>query len=145
MTESELDSRAWMPLIFGWVTKRDLLQAVIIHNVAEYWKLWLRTGKHAAAPSAAAVQLRLNFMMRFMPATMNRDLAAKQPFTMVWNFEGPGGGAWTLSVANGRCTVSPTDASPADLRITMKPENFHKLVAHMAPPPLLMLTGQMKV
>jgi putative sterol carrier protein len=33
----------------------------------------------------------------------------------------------------------------ADLRITMKPENFHKLVAKMTPPPLLMLTGQMKI
>jgi len=27
----------------------------------------------------------------------------------------------------------------------MKPENFHKLVAKMTPPPLLMLTGQMKI
>jgi hypothetical protein len=27
----------------------------------------------------------------------------------------------------------------------MKPENFHKLVAKMTPPPILMLTGQMKI
>jgi len=33
----------------------------------------------------------------------------------------------------------------ADLQITMKPENFHKLVSKMIPPPLLMLTGQMKI
>lgn len=145
MTERDLDRRTWIPLIFGWATAREVLQMVIIHNVAEYWKLWLRTGKHAPAPSPAAVHLRLDFMMKFMPASMNRELAARTPFTMVWNFDGPGGGAWTFVVSNGRCTVSESMAPRADLTITMKPENFHKLVAKMTPPPLLMLTGQMKV
>lgn len=32
MTDADLDERAWMPLIFGWSTKRGLLQACIIHN-----------------------------------------------------------------------------------------------------------------
>ena len=32
-----------------------------------------------------------------------------------------------------------------DLMITMKPETFAKLTAKMTPPPLLMLTGQMRV
>ena len=145
MTERDLDDAAWMPLIFGWTTKRGLLQACIIHNVAEYWKLWIRTGKRRPAPSPAAVHLRLDFMMRFMPASMNQELAAKKPFVMTWNFDGPGGGAWTFNVANGSCTVTDTAEPSANLRITMKPENFHKLVANMSPPPMLMLTGQMKI
>lgn len=145
MTESDLESRAWMPLIFGWSTKRGLLHALIIHNVAEYWKLWIRTGQHGPLPSPAAVHLRLNFMMRFMPASMNRELAAVTPFTMVWNFVGPGGGPWTLIVANGRCLVSNAESAAPNLRITMKPENFHKMVANLTPPPILMLTGQMRV
>jgi hypothetical protein len=90
MSEQELDSKAWMPLIFGWVTARDLLQAIIVHNVAEYWKLWLRTGKHAPAPSPAAIHFRLNFMMAFMAKTVNKELAARKPFTVVWNFDGAG-------------------------------------------------------
>jgi hypothetical protein len=145
MTDDDLDQRAWMPLIFGWSTKRGLLQACIIHSVAEYWKLWIRTGQHAPQPSPAAVHLRLNFMMHFMPASMNRDVAAVTPFTMVWNFVGPGGGPWTLSIANGRCTVSNTEAPAPNLRITMRPENFHKMVANLTPPPILMLTGQMRI
>jgi hypothetical protein len=144
MTEADLDAKAWMPLIFGWCTKRDLIQAIVVHNVAEYWKLWIRTGKKAPAPSPSAVHFRLSFMMKLMPASMNKTLAQK-PFTMVWNFTGPGGGSWTFSVANGACTVSESAAASSDLSITMLPENFHRIVAKMTPPPLLMLTGQMKV
>ena len=146
MTEADLDRRVWMPLIFGWITAREVYGAIIAHNVAEYWKLWLRTGKRGPAPSPSAVHYRLDFMMNFMPVSMNRELAAKKPFTMVWNFEGAGGGTWTFNVADGKCTVRENAAPPrADLQITMKPENFHKLVAKMTPPPLLMLTGQMKI
>lgn len=145
MTDADLDRKAWMPLIFGWVSARDVLQAAIVHNVAEYWKLWIRTGQKAPAPSPAAVHLRLDFMMRFLPATLNRDLAARTPFTVTWNFDGPGGGMWTFRVRDGKCTVTEGPADKSDVMITMKPETFHKLVAKMTPPPLLMLTGQMKV
>jgi putative sterol carrier protein len=144
-TETDLDGRCWMPLIFGWATARDTLQAIIVHNVAEYWKLWLRTGKRGPAPSEAAIHLRLGFMMGFLPMTLNKELAAKKSFTLTWNFDGPGGGAWTFRVADGKCVVSESPASDADLTITMKPENFHKLITKMTPPPLMMLTGEMKV
>jgi hypothetical protein len=145
MSEADLDDRAWMPLIFGWAPARSVAQAAVVHNVAEYWKLWLRTGRKTPAPSPSAVHVRLDFMMRFMPVSMNRELAARTPFVAVWNFDGPGGGAWTFRVRNGQCSVSEELASPADVTITMKPETFHKIVAKMTPPPLLMLTGQMKV
>lgn len=145
MTDADLDRQTWTHLILGWVTARQVLQMVIVHNVAEYWKLWLRTGKRGPAPSPSAVHWRLNFMMNFMPATMNRELASKKPFTMVWNFEGPGGGSWTFSVKNGKCMVTESAAERPDLSITMKPENFHKLVAKMEPPPLLILKREMKI
>ena len=145
MSDAELDQRAWMPLVFGWGPRRAVAQASIIHNLAEYWKLWIRTGKRAPAPSPDAVHARLDFMMRFMPASMNKELAARTPFTAVWNFDGPGGGAWTFRVRNGACTVTEEFGSPADVTITMKPETFHKLVVKMSSPPVLMLTGQLKV
>jgi putative sterol carrier protein len=121
------------------------VQAIIVHNVAEYWKLWLRTGKRTPPPSPAAIHFRLNFMMGFMAKTVNKELAARKPFTMVWNFDGPGGGAWTFNVAGGGCNISEGLPPRFDLQIVMKPENFHKLVTKMTPPPLLMLTGQMKI
>jgi putative sterol carrier protein len=84
-------------------------------------------------------------MMTFMGKTVNKELAAQRSFTMVWNFEGPGGGAWAFNVANGTCKVTQGLPPRFDLQISMKPENFHKLVAKMTPPPVLMLTGQMKI
>src|ERR1051325_10878211 len=145
MTEADLDAKACMPLIFGWFTKRDLIQAIVVHNLAEYWKLWIRTGKKSPAPSPNAVHARLNFMMHFMPVSLNKELAAKHRLTVVWQFDGPGGGSWTFRVRDGACTVTEEHAAGADLVIRMKPETFHKIVAKMTPPPLLMLTGQMKV
>ena len=145
LSDATLSRRTWMPLIFGWTTARDVLQAIIVHNVAEYWKLWIRTGKRSSAPTPDAVHLRLGFMMQFMPATMNRELAKRTPFTVWWRFEGPGGGDWTFEVQNGECTVSERAPLGADVSFRMKPETFHKLVAKMTPPPVLMLTRQMKV
>src|SRR5262245_26737374 len=88
MSEAQLDQKAWMPLIFGWAPSRMVAQASVVHSLAEYWKLWIRTGKKTPAPSPSAVHVRLDFMMRFMPASMNRELAAKTPFTAVWHFDG---------------------------------------------------------
>ena len=145
MSEAQLDGKAWMPLIFGWAPARAAAQSVVVHNVAEYWKLWIRTGQKTPPPSPSAIHVRLDFMMRFMPSAMNRELAARTPFTAVWNFDGPGGGPWTFRVRNGECTVTEEMDPAADVIITMKPETFQKLIAKMTPPPLLMLTGQMKV
>ncbi|HEX5070354.1 MAG TPA: SCP2 sterol-binding domain-containing protein [Vicinamibacterales bacterium] len=145
MTDQQLQGKAWMPLLFGWSPAWSVAQAAVVHNVAEYWKLWLRTGQRTPPPSPDAIHVRLDFMMRFMPAAMNKELAARTPFTAVWNFTGPGGGAWTFRVRDGQCTVSEELASPADVMLTMKPEVFHKMVAKMSSPPVLMLTGQLKV
>jgi len=145
MSEAQLQDHAWMPLLFGWGPAWGVAQAAVVHNVAEYWKLWIRTGQKTPAPSPDAVHVRLDFMMRFMPVAMNKELAARTPFTAVWNFTGPGGGAWTFRVRGAQCRVSEELASPADVMLTMKPETFHKIVAKMTAPPLLMLTGQMKV
>lgn len=145
MSDADLGRPVFLPIMLGWGTAADALKSIIVHNVAEYWKLWLRTGQRAAAPSPAAVHLRLGMMMALMPAMMNREEASGKPFTMVWHFDGPGGGMWTFRVADGRCVVTQTVAADADLTIRMKPEVFHQLTAKMTPAPLLMLTGRMKV
>ena len=50
-----------------------------------------------------------------------------------------------FNLADGACNVSQGLPPRRDLEIVMKPENFHKLIAKMTPPPIPMLTGQMKV
>ena len=144
-TDADLEAATWYPLVFGWVKARDVAQAAIVHNVAEYWKVWMRLGKRIPPPSPAAIHLRLGFMMNLMPRSMNRELAATTPFTMTWNFDGPGGGPWTFTVREGHCAVSESMAPHTDVVITIKPEDFHRIIIKAASPPLLMLTGKMKV
>ena len=143
--EQQLDRKAWFPLFFGWSTAREAFQAIIIHNVAEYLKLWFRTGKKGPTVSPAALHLRLTLMMNFMSKTLDRKEAVGKKFTMVWNFTGPGGGTWTYRVNDGQCIVKKEFAPNPDLTIGMKPETFQKLAAKIQSPPMLMLTGQMKI
>jgi hypothetical protein len=143
--EKDLDGKAWMPLFGGWTVVRDHLQAILLHNIAEYVKLWIRTGKHGPRVNPGAMHFRLEFMMKFIAKTFDKNAAVNKTFTMVWNFMGPGGGAWTFSVRNGTCTLTEVLAPDRDLMIIMEPETFQKLAAKMEPPPWLILTGQMKV
>ena len=145
MTDKDLDNKMWSCLLCGWVKVGDILKGNIIHNVGEYTKLWLRTGKKGPALNPTVVHLRLNMMTQFMSSTFNREAAGNTRFTMVWNFDGAGGGQWTLRVADGKCALTEENAANPDLTITMKPETLQKMVAKMELPMWLMLSGQMKV
>jgi hypothetical protein len=145
MTDASLDGKVWSSLLGGWVPARQIFQGIIIHNVGEYTKLLLRLGRKEPALSPSSVHLRLKLMMKFMTLTLNHEAASNARFTQAWNFTGPGGGGWTFNVLDGSCKLSEGLADNPDLTITMTPANFHKLILKITPPPLLMLTGQMKV
>ncbi|MDE3057797.1 MAG: SCP2 sterol-binding domain-containing protein [Bacteroidota bacterium] len=145
MTDKNLSEKAWNPLLCGWVTKAIMLKSILVHNTGEYYKLWFRTGKKGPMPNPAVVHLRLELMMNFMSLMLNKEAAANKHFTLVWNFDGPGGGAWTFQVHEGQCTVSAVAAEHPNLMITMKPETFQKMVAKMESPVWLMLSGQVKI
>ena len=145
MKDSDLNRKCWMHLLMGWITVRDALIAIIVHNIAEYQKLWVRTGKRGPALSPSLTHLRLLFMMGFMNQTFKKDAAGNMKFTMTWNFSGEGGGAWTFYVADGKSTVKEEKANNPDLMMTIKPEMLQMMIAKFKSPIVLMLTGEMKV
>ncbi|MBI4429870.1 MAG: SCP2 sterol-binding domain-containing protein [Ignavibacteriales bacterium] len=145
MHDRDLEAKAWMPLFGGWGTAREHLHAVLLHTIAEYTKLWIRTGKRGPMLNPSGVHLRLGFLMNFMALTMDKAAAANKDFTVTWNFTGPGGGAWTFRVKDGSCILKEETASDPNLIISMKPETLQKLAAKMEPPPMLMLKGEMKI
>jgi putative sterol carrier protein len=145
MNENDLTRKAWMHLLMGWVTVRDLLTTILVHNIAEYQKLWVRTAKRGPALSPSLIHLRLAFVMNFMGQTFNKEAAVNTQFTMTWNFTGDGGGAWTFHVADGMCTLKEEMTDKPDLIITMKPETLQLMLAKFKSPFVLMLTGEMKV
>src|SRR5579859_2698210 len=83
--------------------------------------------------------------MGFMPMFVNREAEAKMTLTAVLEFTGPGGGAWTIQVANGQTTATEARAAKADLTVTQSPDTFIKTRDKMHNPMLAMLTGKMKV
>jgi hypothetical protein len=144
-TDQDLGQPVWEPLLLGSTTAGDVLTACIVHSVGEYTELRLRLERKTPELRPTATHTRLNFMMSFMGLTVNRERAKRTPFTMVWNFTGPGGGTWTFRVANGRCSVTEERTSKAELTLRMRPETFEKLTRKMSNPMLLMFKREMKV
>lgn len=145
LTDDDLGAKAWLPIGYGWATKRDILMFCLVHDVGEYAELRLRRGGDTPAPPEGAVHSRLEFMMEFMSMLAKSENAGSEPFKLVWNFEGPGGGAWTLSVAGGVCSVDAGRAADPDVVMTTTFENFEKMTRKMSNPMWMMLTRQLKM
>jgi putative sterol carrier protein len=117
----------------------------LVHDVGEYAELRLRRGGDTPAPPETAIHSRLEFMMEFMSMLAKSENAGSEPFKLVWHFEGPGGGAWTLSVANGNCDLEEGRAADSDVVMTTTFENFEKMTRKMSNPMWMMLTRQLKM
>lgn len=145
LTDADLDKKAWMPLVFGWVTVRDVVGGCALHGAGEYTELWLRLKKKAPEPPPEAMRLRLEMFMPLV-GSLAAHLAPKSAkFTAVWNLTGPAGGTWTFRIADGACTVAEETAQKRDFEITMSPIVFEMIGRKMGNPLLLMLTRQVKV
>jgi hypothetical protein len=145
-SDDDLERPAFMSLVgAGWLPASAILGAAVAHTWSHLTEARLRLGWSTPRPSAGPTHRALGFFMGFMPRFMNRDEAARGPFMAVMSFNGPGGGSWTISVADGAVTTAEGAAPDADLTLTQSPETFEKIHAKMRHPMLLMLTGQIKV
>jgi putative sterol carrier protein len=63
---------------------------------------------------------------------------------MVWNFDMPGGGPWTLRVENGACKVTEGLHGAPELEMTLTPEYIGVMFGIQNPLPGL-LTGKVKI
>jgi hypothetical protein len=87
----------------------------------------------------------LGDLMGFFPVKLNRAQAAQTRFTLAMAFSGPGGGTWTVSVADGACAVSEGQPAQADLVLTQSPESFMKTRLELHDPVAAMQTGEIAV
>ena len=145
LKESDASRPSWIPLMMGQATVRDALMFCLVHNVGEYTELRLRLGGKPPPPTPESVHFRLAAMMAFMGMLANPEEAKKTRMTVIWNFTGPGGGAWTFNIGDGKCVVTDGKAQKPDLMITTTLEGFEKMMRKMQNPMLMMLTRQVKV
>ena len=148
ITDADLDRPAWRVLLgVFFVPARVGLEACRAHTWSHLTELRLRLKRSGPLPSASSVHGALAFYAGIMAEMADRETVAARmrPFTAVLAFSGPGGGAWTLRVAGGACTIAEGVAARPGLTMTQSPDTFLKTVARMQNPLLAMLTRKVKV
>jgi hypothetical protein len=150
MPESDLDRRVWFPLfVGGWVPARAVLAACRLHTWRHVMELRLRhpgiTHYPLPAPHTTTMHAALDDLMNFLPLGLDRVQAEQIRFTLSMNFSGPGGGSWTVRVADGACSVSEGPAARADLVLTQSPECFMKSCLELHDPVLALRSGEIAV
>jgi putative sterol carrier protein len=128
----------------GWMPLRSALEMDLAHHWSHYTQLRLYLARSGPLESPEVRHIGLAFYMGFMQHVVRAD-AARKPFTLVMDFTGPGGGAWSFQVAGGRCTIAEQRVEPADLVMSQAPETFVKSHARMHNPMLAMFMGHIKV
>jgi hypothetical protein len=100
-------------------------------------ELATRGPNHTVKDSLAEMRRQRDVVRAKLASMSEEDLNAKAWMPLIFG--------WVTARDGGGCNISEGLPPRYDLQIVMKPENFHKLVTKMTPPPLLMLTGQMKI
>lgn len=150
MPESGLDRPVWLPLLVGgWVPARAVLASCRLHTWRHVMELRLRhpasTKSTLGVPRATTMQAALGDLMSFFPLRLNRVQAEQIRFTLTMNFSGPGGGSWTVRVADGACAVSEGRAARADLVLTQSPDCFIQTCLELHDPMLALRSGEITV
>jgi hypothetical protein len=147
LTDDDLTTRVFIPLVgCGWVTVHLALQSCIVHTWAHFTEARLRLGLAAPIPSAGITHTSLAFFLGLLPMMVSREKMPARPFTAVMSIGGPGGGDWTVRIADGSCSVSEERAANADLVMAHRDaETFVTTMRGMQNPMVAMLGGRIKV
>jgi putative sterol carrier protein len=75
-----------------------------------------------------------------------RPERASRRFTVQFEFTGPGGGCWTIRVADGACRLAEEAADRPDLTFRMSADTFNlAMIRRAVNPAVAMLTGRVRV
>jgi len=146
LSDADLERPVWVPLPgTGWMTVRGVLEACIVHTWNHFMELRLRLKRSEPAPTPSQTHRALAFYVNFLPITLNRALATNTRFTAVMDITGPGGGTWTIRVADGGCTVTEEREPQPDLVMTQSVETFQATLIGAKNPMVAMLTRKINV
>jgi hypothetical protein len=150
MQDTDFDRPVWLPLLVGgWVPTHAVLEGCRLHTWSQFMELRLRhparSERSLPVPHAATTHGALGDLMGFFPVMLNRVQAEQTSLTLAMVFSGPGGGTWTVSVANGACTVREGQSAQADLIVAQSPESFMKTRLGLHDPLVAMQSGEIAV
>jgi hypothetical protein len=88
----------------------------------------------------------LSFFLGMMPMMISRDAMPARPFTAVMSVGGPGGGDWSIRLADGACTVREARDGTANIAMTYRDAaTFLATARGVQNPMVAMLTGKLRV
>jgi hypothetical protein len=150
MRPTDFDRPVWFPLLVGgWVPAHAVLEGCRLHTWNHVMELRLRhparSQRSLPEPRATTMHSALGDLISLFPVMVKRVQAEQTSLTLAMVFSGPGGGAWTVHVAKGACTVSQGQAGQTDLVITQSPESFMKTHLELHDPIAAMQSGEIVV
>jgi hypothetical protein len=130
----------------GWSDVESALAGARLHTWSELFEFGLRLDGRPPRVEPVIVHAGLDAYLGMMPVFADPDEARRlQRFTVGVEITGDGGGEWTIQVADGIPSTRDGGASHPDVRLRMSADTYMRMFKKLTPPPLLMLTGRMRV
>lgn len=149
MTDADLERPAWFPLMFlrGWQESRTVLRGCRAHTANHLMELRLRLSLDGHRPSPPLMHAFLGDLMpslREIAAQGDKSISGVD-FTMIWEFTGPGGGDWTMTMSDGEARINQERAANPDLVLAQSPETFLKTNLGLHDPMEAIQSGEIQV
>ena len=129
----------------GFVPLREMIETAGLHNWGELSELKFRLGRAVPEPPPAVTHRSVGYYLLTMRA-LCRPERVRRPFTVQFEFTGPGGGCWTMRVVDGACILAEEAAERPDLCFRMSADTFNlAMVRRSVNPAAAMLTGRVRV
>jgi hypothetical protein len=148
LTDADLERPIWisLPGVGGWRTIQYALEFCRQHAWMHFIQLRLRLKRATPEVSPAITHSALNGIIRSFAAVLNRSWAQQTRLTAAIMLTGPGGGAWSIRVADGACQIAEgCPAAGVDLTITLSSDTLIEVLSQMRHPLAAILTGHMRV
>ncbi len=147
LTDADLAKPAFNRFVgIGWSTVERALVDCREHHWSEGFEFVYRLTGRAPEFTPALDHDGVDFYLRLLPIFLETQAAARVgSFTMRWDITGPGGGVWTIRVADAKAWLEEKPTQAADLTLSMSPTTFLLLFKNIANPLALILTRKIRV
>jgi len=142
------ETPVFLPLIIvgGWRTLTFALEYLLDHTWLHFTESHLRHKQSLPDLPASLVNRILNFNMEVAAGALRSDDLTGVDLVTVIRLTDAGGGAWTFTMRDGKCRVTPTADLHPDTQITTDIATYLKTTLHrMLSPQLALLTGKMRI
>ncbi len=149
LADGDLDKPATAPVWDRAGTVRDLFSAGYLFFPQQYAEIRKAAKKKlthwVACGSPESVRFQMDRTFHYMPLLFWPDRAGGLRATYVFSLEGPGGGQWTLRVADGRAETADGPVPDPSLEIRTTPVMWTDLTTGEANPAMAIATRKVQV